>query len=133
MHAGVLASARGRRTRVGALGTTTDTPPRRRFQRGQRAQGRRGANGRDVTLCGGSLAEQAFCCMLSPIAPSVMADCADALPRTRRSPMSLPASAESGIPEDTVRVARAAFPHGNPYMRMRDAFGSIFTNPPFAA
>ena len=33
------------------------------------------------------------------------------------------------IPEQTIQVARAAFPKGNPYMRMRDALGPIYTNP----
>jgi len=37
------------------------------------------------------------------------------------------------IPEQTARVAQAAFPKGNSYMRMRDAFGPIYTNPEFAA
>jgi transposase len=37
------------------------------------------------------------------------------------------------IPEQTIPVARAAFPKGNPYMRMRDALGPIDTNPAFAA
>jgi transposase len=36
------------------------------------------------------------------------------------------------IPEQTVQVARAAFPKGNPYMGMRDALGPIYTNPAFA-
>ena len=29
------------------------------------------------------------------------------------------------IPEETVRIARAAFPKGSPYMRFRDELGSI--------
>ncbi|MEI7771910.1 MAG: transposase [Chloroflexales bacterium] len=36
------------------------------------------------------------------------------------------------IPEQTAHVARAAFPKGNPYMRMRDALGPIYTNPDVA-
>jgi transposase len=47
--------------------------------------------------------------------------------------MSLPAPRESRIPEETVRVARAAFPRGNPYMAMRDALGPIYADPQFAA
>jgi transposase len=39
--------------------------------------------------------------------------------------MSLPASPDFPIPEETVRVAHAAFPKGNVYMRMRDALGPI--------
>jgi transposase len=36
------------------------------------------------------------------------------------------------IPEDTVRVARAAFPDGNPYLRLRDELGTIFHDADFA-
>jgi transposase len=46
--------------------------------------------------------------------------------------MSLRAPLFYQIPEQTVQVARAAFPKGNPYMRMRDALGPIYTNPDFA-
>jgi transposase len=37
------------------------------------------------------------------------------------------------IPDQTVEVAHAAFPKGNPYMRMRDELSPIYTNPEFAA
>lgn len=37
------------------------------------------------------------------------------------------------VPEETVRVARAAFPKGNPYMRMRDEFGVFYQDAAFAA
>ncbi len=37
------------------------------------------------------------------------------------------------IPNETARVAHAAFPKGNPYLLMRDTLGPIFTNPDFAA
>jgi transposase len=47
--------------------------------------------------------------------------------------MSLRAPLFYQIPEETVRVAQAAFPKGNPYMRMRDTFGPIYSNPDFAA
>lgn len=47
--------------------------------------------------------------------------------------MSLHLQQSSPIPEETVRVAQAAFPRGNAYMRMRDALGSLFTDQPFAA
>src|SRR5215210_6164861 len=50
-----------------------------------------------------------------------------------RSVMSLRAPLVYCIPEETARVARAAFPHGNPYLRMRDELGPIYTNPEFAA
>jgi transposase len=36
------------------------------------------------------------------------------------------------IPDETARVAHAAFPKGNRYVRMRDTLGPIFTNPDFA-
>jgi hypothetical protein len=34
--------------------------------------------------------------------------------------MSLQQRFVGRVPEDTARVARAAFPDGNPYLRMRD-------------
>jgi transposase len=36
------------------------------------------------------------------------------------------------VPEDTARIARAAFPKGNVYMRMRDSLGMIYDDPTFA-
>ena len=36
------------------------------------------------------------------------------------------------VPEDTARVARAAFPKGNPYMHMRDVLGTIYADSDFA-
>jgi transposase len=47
--------------------------------------------------------------------------------------MSLHPSQDSIIPEETCRVARAAFPKGNVFMRMRDALGLIYSDPPFAS
>ncbi|MBP1466284.1 transposase [Candidatus Chloroploca sp. M-50] len=35
------------------------------------------------------------------------------------------------IPEETVRVAKAAFPKGNCYLLLRDTFGPLFHNPDF--
>jgi transposase len=35
------------------------------------------------------------------------------------------------IPEETARVAKAAFPKGNPYMRLRDELGVIFEDKTF--
>ena len=32
------------------------------------------------------------------------------------------------VPEETVRVARAAFPKGTVYMHMRDALGDIYND-----
>ena len=37
------------------------------------------------------------------------------------------------MPEETARVAHAAFPKGSRYLQMRDALGTIFTNTDFAA
>src|SRR6266545_373144 len=49
-----------------------------------------------------------------------------------RSPMSLRVPLFSLIPEETARVAQAAFPNGNVYMRMRDELGPIYDNAQFA-
>ena len=46
--------------------------------------------------------------------------------------MSLRSPLGYSLPEATARVARAAFPRGNPYLRLADALGPIFTNPQFA-
>src|SRR6266478_5138090 len=55
-------------------------------------------------------------------------------PTTRRmSVMSLHPHALAPVPEETVRVARAAFPKGNPYLTLRDALGSIFQDEDFTA
>ena len=37
------------------------------------------------------------------------------------------------VPEETARVARTAFPHGNLYLMMRDELGTLFTDDDFAA
>lgn len=39
--------------------------------------------------------------------------------------MSLQPQAVSPVPEDTARVARAAFPKGNVYLRMHDESGRL--------
>ena len=36
------------------------------------------------------------------------------------------------VPDDTARIARAAFPRGNPYLRLRDRLGPVFDNAGFA-
>ena len=36
------------------------------------------------------------------------------------------------VPEETARVARAAFPRGNVYLRMRDALGNLYEDEAFA-
>ena len=46
--------------------------------------------------------------------------------------MSLPVKAIDPVPEQTARVARAAFPKGSLYMRMRDEFATVFTDGHFA-
>lgn len=42
------------------------------------------------------------------------------------------ASASRDVPEETERIARAAFPKGNIYLRLRDEIGTIFDDPMFA-
>jgi len=46
--------------------------------------------------------------------------------------MSLHPQPVGPVPEETVRVAHAAFPKGNRYMRMRDTIGVIHTDDAFA-
>jgi transposase len=41
-------------------------------------------------------------------------------------------AAQLAVPEETARVARMAFPKGNPYMRMRDELGVIFQEKEYA-
>src|SRR2546427_2556141 len=45
--------------------------------------------------------------------------------------MSLRPHALESVPEETARVARAAFPKGNPYLTLRDALGTIFQDDDF--
>jgi transposase len=45
--------------------------------------------------------------------------------------MSLRPEPIDPVPEQTVRVARAAFPKGNPYLRLRDEMGPIFQDDDF--
>jgi transposase len=47
--------------------------------------------------------------------------------------MSLRPQPVPSIPEETARVARAAFPKGHLYLRLRDAFETFFTDDQFAA
>lgn len=35
------------------------------------------------------------------------------------------------IPDETIRVAKAAFPKGNRYLLLRDTVGPLFHNPDF--
>jgi transposase len=46
--------------------------------------------------------------------------------------MTLQPQHEFSIPEETARVARAAYPKGNLYMKMRDALGTIYHDESFA-
>jgi len=46
--------------------------------------------------------------------------------------MSLRPHALESVPEETARVARAAFPKGNPYLLLRDTLGAIFRDDDFA-
>jgi len=36
------------------------------------------------------------------------------------------------VPAETARIARAAFPKGNSYLRLRDELGSLYTDEAFA-
>lgn len=47
--------------------------------------------------------------------------------------MSMNPQAFDHIPDETARVAKAAFPKSNVYMRMRDEFGQLYTDQTFAA
>jgi len=46
--------------------------------------------------------------------------------------MSLHSKAIEPVPEETARIARAAFPKGNVYLRLRDEIGSLYTDEAFA-
>src|SRR5499425_294897 len=47
--------------------------------------------------------------------------------------MSLHSHVIAPVPEDTARVARAAFPKGHPYLTFRDALGTVFQDEGFSA
>src|SRR6266516_588429 len=49
------------------------------------------------------------------------------------SVMSLHPHVIAPVPDETARVARAAFPKGHPYLTFRDALGTIFQDEDFAA
>src|SRR5829696_9195348 len=46
--------------------------------------------------------------------------------------MSLHPTAIEPVPEQTARVAKAAFPKGNPYLTLRDELGALFHDEMFA-
>jgi transposase len=52
--------------------------------------------------------------------------------KKRRRKMTLQPQSEFSIPEETMRVARAAYPKGNIYMKMRDALGTIYQDQSFS-
>jgi transposase len=45
--------------------------------------------------------------------------------------MSLKPASIAPVPEQTVRIARAAFPKGNPYLKLRDELGTIYRDEDF--
>ncbi len=47
--------------------------------------------------------------------------------------MSLKPVPIAPIPEMTARIAKAAFPKGNLYLRLRDELGTLYTDEDFAA
>ena len=49
------------------------------------------------------------------------------------NPMSMHPHAIGSIPDETIRVARAAFPRGNMYLSMRDQLGTLYEDQNFAA
>src|SRR5919199_3330469 len=53
--------------------------------------------------------------------------------RGRRRAMTLHAQAIYTVPEDTARVARAAFPKGTTYLRMHDELGRLYADQDFAS
>lgn len=46
--------------------------------------------------------------------------------------MSLPLLPIDPVPEETARIAHAAFPKGSLYLTIRDELGTIYTNETFA-
>ena len=46
--------------------------------------------------------------------------------------MSLKPRPIQPVPDETARVARAAFPKGNVYLKLRDQLGTIFSDEDFA-
>src|SRR4051794_1624296 len=52
---------------------------------------------------------------------------------SRGASVSLKTCLVPDVPELTARVARAAFPKGNPYLRLRDELGPVFRDADFAA
>jgi hypothetical protein len=55
-----------------------------------------------------------------------------AIDEQSRCVMSLNAPLFSVIPDETIQVAKAAFPNGNRYLLLRDTFGPLLHSPDFA-
>jgi transposase len=53
--------------------------------------------------------------------------------KNRSEKMTLHPQPDFTIPEETIRVARAAYPRGNALMKMRDALGTIYQDRSFAS
>ena len=67
--------------------------------------------------------------------PSDIAYFGNVVPKTRlpeNKAMSMRPELIHLIPKETARVAKAAFPKGNVYMKMRDELGAIFEDEDFA-
>jgi transposase len=47
--------------------------------------------------------------------------------------MTLHTQPDFTIPEETIRVAHAAYPRGNTLLKMRDALGTIYQDQSFAS
>jgi hypothetical protein len=45
--------------------------------------------------------------------------------------MSLKPEPIDSVPEETARIARAAYPKGNTYLQLRDTFGTIYQDEQF--
>jgi len=52
--------------------------------------------------------------------------------REKKEAMSLKPQPIGPIPEETARIARAAYPSGNIYLQLRDTLGTIYEDEQFA-
>jgi transposase len=57
----------------------------------------------------------------------------ESLLKNRSKKMTLHPRTDFAIPEETIRVARAAYPRGNALMKMRDAPGTLYQDQSFAS
>ncbi len=75
-----------------------------------------------------------------PLLPLIAFVCLDKKPKreteqsieSKSRNMTLQPQNEFSIPEETARVARAAYPKGNIYIKMRDVLGTIYQDESFA-